>query len=123
MKSIKLTTNERIENERLKLTKQFESLDSRIKSIAEKAIYNAAFMAITLDDISKTISEKGFISEYQNGENQWGTKKSPEIEIYNQTMSNYLKTIKQLTDLMPDNLETYRKDDDLEAIQGFIKNG
>lgn len=32
-------------------------------------------MSITLENLQKTINENSVISEYQNGENQWGTKK------------------------------------------------
>jgi len=41
------------------------------------------------------------VSTYQNGENQWGTKKSPEIEIYNAMIKNHAAIIKQLQDMLP----------------------
>ncbi len=58
------------------------------------------FMSITLADLQKKINEEGVVSEYQNGENQFGTKKSPEVEIYNIMIKNYMTAIKQLTDLL-----------------------
>jgi hypothetical protein len=74
--------------------------EDRLKSV-EKLIGNAAFMAVTLEDLQDEINKKGPVSEYQNGENQWGTKKSPEIEIYNTMVKNYMAAVKQLTDLLP----------------------
>lgn len=64
-------------------------------------INNAAFMTITLEDLQLAINKDGGISKYQNGENQFGTKKSPEVEIYNTMIKNLASIIKQLTDLTP----------------------
>ena len=33
-----------------------------------------AFMSIELDDLQAMIEKEGWTSEYQNGQNQWGTK-------------------------------------------------
>ncbi|MDF2878618.1 MAG: hypothetical protein K0S30_1714 [Clostridia bacterium] len=64
-------------------------------------IENAAFMTITLEDLQVVINKDGAVIEYQNGENQWGTKKSPEVEIYNTMIKNHMGIMRQLTDLMP----------------------
>lgn len=58
-------------------------------------------MAVTLEDLQKDIIDKGYVSKYQNGENQWGTKKSPEVETYNSMIKNHMAVMKQLTDLLP----------------------
>lgn len=96
-----LEKNERISKEKKKLTSTFSKLDPKAKKVLQSLIENAAFMAITLQDLQKTMNEKGVVSEYQNGENQWGTKKSPEVEIYNSMIKNYSTVIKQLADLLP----------------------
>lgn len=108
------TKIERIRAEVGKLKRQFSKLDARTKKTAESLVENAAFMIVTLEDLQSTINEKGVISEYQNGENQWGTKKSPEVEIYNTMVKNHMAVMKQLTDLLPKQLLT---DDD----DGFDK--
>lgn len=72
----------------------------RVKTI-DSLIRNAAFMTITLEDLQNAMINNGVISEYQNGENQWGTKKSPEVDIYNVMIKNYLSIMKQITDLLP----------------------
>jgi hypothetical protein len=69
---------------------------------AAPLIKNAAFMTITLEDLQAVINEHGAVSQYKNGENQFGTKKSPEVEIYNTMIKNYSSIIKQLTDLLPE---------------------
>jgi len=67
----------------------------------EKLIDNAAFMAITLEDLQVEINANGCVVEYKNGENQYGTKKSPEVEAYSNLMQRYLAAMKQLIDLLP----------------------
>ena len=114
-----MNIEERRKKEHAKLTKQFQYIDERKKKIVEKLIQNASFMAVALEDVQDMIDKNGYISEYKNGENQYGTKKSPEVETYNQLLSNYMKAIKQLTDLLPDNVAV--KDNDLDEINAFIK--
>ena len=58
-------------------------------------------MSVTLEDLQEEINRGGTVSTYQNGENQWGSKKSPEIEIYNAMIKNHMSIIKQLTELLP----------------------
>ncbi|WP_202866404.1 hypothetical protein [Cohnella sp. AR92] len=91
----------RINAEKAKIKRQFAKLETRSKKIAESLIDNAAFMVVTLQDLQETINKEGAVSTYQNGENQWGTKKSPEVEIYNAMIKNHMAIMKQLTDLLP----------------------
>ena len=96
-----LTNEARIKKEYTKLSKVFAEISENKRKTVDKLIENAAFTSVLLEDLKQAISEKGYISEYQNGANQWGTKKAPEVEIYISTLSNYTKIIKQLTDLLP----------------------
>ena len=75
----------RIKREREKLAEVFAKMDEDKRKTAEKLMDNAAF-----------------VSEYQNGENQHGTKKSPEVEVYNTMIKNYTTVIKTLCDLLPE---------------------
>jgi len=90
-----------IDQELKKLKRTFTKLDSRVKKAVENLMHNAAFMSVTLQELQKQINKNGVISEYKNGENQFGTKKSPEVETYNTMIKNYSAIIKQLTDLLP----------------------
>jgi hypothetical protein len=71
---------------------------------------------VTLLDLQETINREGAVSKYQNGENQWGTKKSPEVEIYNTMIKNHMTIIKQLTDLLPK--QAAKIDED--GFDGFV---
>lgn len=106
----------RIKAEKVKLKRQFSKLDARTKKIVESLIDNAAFMIVTLEDLQDQIKHKGVISEYQNGANQWGTKKSPEVEIYNTMIKNHMSIMKQLTDLLPPPQKEEPKDDGFDAF-------
>lgn len=70
--------------------------------MAEGLIENVAFMRATLEELAKIINEQGYSSEYRNGENQTGTKKTPEVDIYNTMIKNYNATMKQLYDMLPE---------------------
>ena len=119
-----ISKDKKIAIERDKLTKQFSAIDERKKRIVEKTIDNCAYMSVVLEELKEQMDAKGseaYISTYQNGENQWGTKKSPEIEVFNQVFSNYLKAVKQLTDLLPEEIRVNTDDKEVQAIQKFLK--
>ncbi|MDN4069946.1 hypothetical protein QYF50_18755 [Paenibacillus vini] len=99
-----------------RITKLLSDVDAKSKKIVDSLIRNAAFMAVTLDELQETMNENGVVSEYQNGENQWGTKKSPEVEIYNTMIKNHSTIMKQLTDLRP-KAPPKSKDD---GFEGFV---
>lgn len=90
----------------------FEDLPPDRLEVARKLISRAAFMVVTLEDLERTIAQNGVTSEYQNGENQWGTKKSPEVEAYNTIVKNYTTLARQLVELLP-------KENRGEAEDGF----
>ncbi len=89
-----------IKKEMARLKKIFKQMEKDKWDTILSLIKNAAFMAVTLEDLQETINREGAVSEYQNGENQWGTKKSPEVDIYNAMIKNHMAIIKQLTDLL-----------------------
>ena len=100
-----LEQDRRVKEEVERLKKIFKDLelDEKKMKAAESLIENAAFMAVTLKDLQDAINENGVISEYKNGENQWGTKQSDEVKTYNQMIKNHSSLIKQLTNLLPEN--------------------
>ena len=90
-----------IKKEILRLSKIFKEMESDKFDTASSLIEEAAFMTVTLKDLRKTINRDGSTTVYQNGENQWGTKKSPEVDIYNTMIKNHMSIVKQMTDLLP----------------------
>lgn len=84
-----------------KLKKIFADIDEDQKKIVERLIENAAFMAVELSKLQEYIAEHGSTETYQNGANQFGKKKSSEVEVYNTMIKNYSAIIKQLCDIKP----------------------
>jgi 1,2-phenylacetyl-CoA epoxidase catalytic subunit len=95
-----------------KIKKIFSNMPDGTKKLNAKLMYNAAWLAVSLDDLTATMDENGVVIEYKNGENQYGTKKSPESELYTSWSKQYTSIMKQLSDLLPKG-DTKKKDDPL----------
>lgn len=115
-KSIYIAKDLEIKKEIKKINILFKDLDKNVKRTVESLIQNAAYMAVTLKELQETLNTNGLISEYQNGENQWGTKKSPEVEIYNTMVKNYISAMKAINDFLPKDKIKNMDDDDFESF-------
>jgi ribosomal protein RSM22 (predicted rRNA methylase) len=113
-----LKEDERTKKELRKLNRIFKDIPKDKKSLAEKLISNAAFMAILLDDLQEDIKRNGYKDEYKNGENQYGYKRAVAADLYQVTIKNYTNVIKQLNDLLPKNKDI--EDDD--GFEAFINS-
>ena len=109
--------DERIYSEIKKLKANYSGLKPKQKSLVEGLVMNAAFMRAQLYDLQEHINENGVIVEYQNGENQWGTKKSPEAELYNTMIKNYTSVISKLNDFLPKDKQV---DDNVDGFDEFL---
>ena len=92
----------KINRELKRLQKIYENIETSRKITVEKLINDAAFMAVTLEEIRLVIQRDGVVETYQNGENQKGVKKSSAVEVYDKMVNTYSKVIKQLCDLLPE---------------------
>lgn len=108
------TKEELVKKEIRRLKSIFKDLDDGKRKLVTPLIEKAAFMSVELDYLQEAIKEKGWTSEYKNGNNQYGTKKSPEAETYISLSKNYTTVVKQLTDLVP---EQKRKASKLAAFR------
>lgn len=90
-----------IKKEVTKLTNIFKNLSTGTKNSITNLINEAAFMSVSLAELRAIINKKGYIEEYQNGENQKGIKKAAEVDIYNSLIKHYMAIMKQLLDLLP----------------------
>ncbi|MDD9149248.1 hypothetical protein OYT88_11855 [Sporolactobacillus sp. CQH2019] len=120
MISKELSKDARIKKEFNRLKRIFKNLPKDRLTSVQSLMNNAAFMAVTLEDLQQAINENGVISEYKNGENQWGTKKSPEVDVYNTMIKNYSSVIKQLCDSLPDQ-GNGKNGDKSDALMEFVK--
>ena len=95
------TKHQKTKAEKNRLKRIFKNLDQNKKSLVTPLIEKAAFMSVELDELQAVIENEGWTSEYKNGANQYGTKKSPEAETYIALSKNYAAIIKHLTELVP----------------------
>lgn len=117
MQKIELSSkDEKIKKEVRRLKKIFADLDKNKLQTVQNLIENAAFMSVTLEELQEKINAEGCTCEYQNGANQYGTKKSPEVEIHLAMTKNYTAVIKQLVDLVP---PEKKKNSKLEALRNL----
>lgn len=92
---------ERIKSEQDRLFSIFADLDENELEVAGGLISQASFMLVTLEDLQETINAKGLVGEYKNGDNQYGTKQSAELQAYNQTLRSYNAVIGKLLKIVP----------------------
>lgn len=90
----------RINNEIKRLSALFKDIDSRKKRLVKTTIEDVAFMTVTMQDLRKIIAREGTTSKYQNGKNQWGTKQSPESQLYVQLTSKLTPAVKLLNECL-----------------------
>ncbi len=102
--------DKRIRKEFNRLKSLYNKMPRDTMKVVESLLKNAAFMAVTLHDLQEHINLNGVTDKYKNGEHQWGTKKSPEVEIHIAMTKNHNATMKQLADLLP-KYEPKPKDD------------
>ena len=58
-------------------------------------------MTITMQDLREQIVREGTTVEYKNGENQYGTKQSPDAQLYLQMSQKQTQAMKILVDCLP----------------------
>ena len=107
-----MTKEEIIKSEKIKLDGICEKLESDTKKSVSSLVDEASFMAASLYELRRIINEKGYTEEYQNGQNQKGVKKCSEVEIYINLSKNYMSIMKQLTDLLPKEINTKQNNSD-----------
>ncbi|MCI5533828.1 MAG: hypothetical protein MR440_03565 [Firmicutes bacterium] len=100
--------------------KQIDEVTKKMLDFAEPLIKNLAFMTVTMADLKDQINEEGCVVEYKNGENQYGTKKSPAVETYNAMFKNYTAAYKTLADMIPKPEEYEKRDDEVDEFDAFL---
>lgn len=95
-----LPDDEAVRMEYDRLIKLLKTAPKEKISLARKLISRAAFLAVTIDELERDISENGYEQEYQNGEFQRGMKKSAAAELHVSYTKNLLAVMKQLNDML-----------------------
>ena len=91
-----------IKKELNKIKKIYSNMDENIKKNVEKIAENAAWMAVSLEELRQEIDESGYVEVYTNGANQSGVKDSSYVKTYAVMIKNYNSIVKLLLDQLPD---------------------
>lgn len=83
--------------------KMFKNADKVKLEAHDDLLKNIAFMTITLYKLQNEINEKGVIEKFEQGKQNF-LRENPALKSYNSTIKNYTSAIKQLNDLVPDNM-------------------
>lgn len=110
-----LTKDEKIKKEISRIRGALRDLDKNKLAIVEPLIQTAAFTAVSLEELQAVINENGFVVEYKNGENQYGTKQSDEAKTLIALQKNLAAAVKTLADIAP---PTKEKKGRLQELMG-----
>ena len=110
----------RIKKEEARIKKLFGNIEEDRKKLVLTTIADVAFMTITMQDLRETINREGTTAIYKNGENQYGTKQSPESQTYLQLSQKLTQAMKILVDCMPkpERKQTGPGDDFEDFVEG-----
>ena len=89
-----LEKKKRIKKEVARLKRLFKEIDDNKKKLVFTTIDDVAFMTITMQDLRDDIIRDGTTVEYKNGENQYGTKQSPDAQLYLQLSQKQTQAMK-----------------------------
>lgn len=91
----------RIGQEYERLAKLYAGLPANKRELVEGLISNAAFMAVTLEDLQAQITEEGAVIEQKNGNGFLSKMEHPAQKSYNTMVNRYNATIKVLGEMLP----------------------
>lgn len=107
-----LEKQRRIKREVTRLRKVFKDIDENKKKLVFATIDDVAFMTITMQDLREKIVRTGTTVKYKNGENQYGTKQSPDAQLYLQMSQKQTQAMKILVDCLPKNIKSINLPED-----------
>ena len=114
-----LEKQKRIKKEINRLKKLFREIDENKKKLVQTTIEDVAFLTVTMQDLRENIVREGTTVTYKNGENQYGTKQSPDAQLYLQMSQKQTQAMKILIDCMPKTPASTVKDDGFDDfVQG-----
>lgn len=93
--------NERIEQKREELAQLLDGVPEIQKKATADLVDQAAFLAVTLEDLAENINHNGTVETYTNGEHQKGRKMSSDAKSYALFVSRYSNIISKLLKLVP----------------------
>lgn len=100
------------------IKKTLKEADKTLVKLNEQLIEETAVYAAMLQEINEIIARDGVVDFYQNGLNQWGTKKSVAAELKPKYTATYQSLVKQLSEMLPEENEKDAAQELMEFLQG-----
>jgi isopenicillin N synthase-like dioxygenase len=111
----------RIKRRIKELKKIFSLVDEDKQKLVMPMIEMVANMEQQLGDLLVELKETGFVEQYQNGENQFGTKESTVSKAYSNVFKNYTNAIRTLLSCLPDSAPPEVEDSLMEFVRSHKK--
>ena len=109
---------ERINAEIDRLHNIFGAIPDRKRHVIEGLIRRSAYMRATLEDYEADLDEGGYVELFSQSDKQEPYERErPVARLYNTMIRNYQNLMKQLSDLLPDEVKIDIKDE----ISEFLK--
>lgn len=83
------------------IKKNLKAVPPDVLALHASLIKEAAMYMTNLAEINDMIARDGLVSFYQNGANQWGTKKSVAADLKPKFTATLQSLLKQLVELLP----------------------
>lgn len=113
-----LEKKKRIDKEVRRLKRLFSKIDENKKKLVFATIEDVAFLTITMQDLRESIIRDGTTVEYKNGENQYGTKQSPDAQLYLQMSQKQTQAMKILVECLP---KTEKPTQENDGFDDFLR--
>lgn len=97
----KLSREKRFNNRIKELKAIYAPLPEEKMSLALPLIENMVFIEFQMSDLQQVIQKEGFVDKYQNGNNQFGTKQSANLQSYNALVKSYNIINTRLENMLP----------------------
>ena len=115
-----LSKDSRIKQEEKRLREIFKNADENGTAINDGLIQRASYMRVTLEDWEEDINKNGIVEMFTQSVNTPAYEKERVVaRLYNTMNKNYQSIIKQLSDLLPDDIKVVEADD---GFADFITN-
>jgi hypothetical protein len=102
----------RIDTEMKRLSLLFASITDKKRQLVDGLLNRAAYMRITLEDYERDLDENGYVESFtQSEKTEPYERERPVARLYNTMNKNYQSIIKQLTDLLPEEVKSTIADD------------
>ena len=113
-----LEKEKKIKQEMNRLKKLYKDFDKNKAKVLEGLISQAAFMKITLDELMEDLLKNGTTEWFEQGE-QCFKRERPEYKVYSTFIQRYSIVMKQLIDLLPEEVKKEEEDE----LMSFVKKG